>query len=58
MAYLIRTESDGAHAKSVDSPECIEAQYEAIIGAEFALDSASGGFVVKSTTGPAVPYGT
>lgn len=46
-AYLIQTRSDGAHARSADTPGRIEAQYEAIVGAEFELESVNGGFVVK-----------
>lgn len=45
--YLIHTENDGAHAKAADTPERIEAQYEAIVGTEFELESAYGGFIVK-----------
>ncbi|MGV8883833.1 MAG: hypothetical protein ACOH19_16925 [Rhodoglobus sp.] len=46
-AYLIHTESNGAHAKAADIPERIEAEYEAIVGTEFELESLDGGFVVK-----------
>jgi hypothetical protein len=47
VGYLIRTETDGAHAMYADTPELIEAQYEAIVGEEFIFEDANGPFFFK-----------
>jgi hypothetical protein len=47
IAYLIRTESDGAHAKFADTPERIDAKYEGIVGRELILEDFNGKFVCK-----------
>ncbi|WP_442542587.1 hypothetical protein ACSBOX_11590 [Arthrobacter sp. KN11-1C] len=47
IAYLVRTESDGAHAKSADTPERVAAQYDALPGPELVIENPNGRFVVK-----------
>jgi hypothetical protein len=48
LAYLVHTESDGAHAKSADTLEVITAQYASLSGRERVIASAHGPFKVKS----------
>ncbi|MFF2299666.1 hypothetical protein [Arthrobacter sp. NPDC058127] len=47
IAYLVHTESDGAHAKSADTPERVASQYDTLPGRELVIESPNGSFVVK-----------
>lgn len=47
MAYIIRTELDGAHIKQCGEPEAIEAAYEGWPGQEFRLEDSHGTFFFK-----------
>ena len=47
-AYLVHTEADGAHVKSADTPERIEAHYEDPPGLELLFrDNSNGQFVCR-----------
>lgn len=46
-AYLVQTESDGAHCKAAGTPDEISAIYEALPGEEFLLHDETGMFVCK-----------
>jgi hypothetical protein len=46
-AYLVHTEADGAHMKSADTPERIEAQYEDLPGLELLFRDSNGDLVCK-----------
>ena len=47
VAYLIQTESDGAHCKEAGDPEEISDLYESLLGDEVLLGDHGGGFVCK-----------
>ncbi|MBF4514154.1 hypothetical protein ITJ66_16840 [Plantibacter sp. VKM Ac-2885] len=47
MAYLIRTESDGAHVKAAEPAELIAERYGELEGAEYKIQGEAGAFTVK-----------
>lgn len=51
-AYLVHTESDGAHLKASDAPEAISEQYEALPGEEICLEDPNGIFTYKLLASP------
>ncbi|MFZ0173011.1 MAG: hypothetical protein WAL04_15110 [Acidimicrobiales bacterium] len=50
IAYLIETESDGAHCKASGSAESIIQMYEEMVGEEFVITNEGGRFVCRALT--------